>query len=236
MTSANVIEYRIFNKERETVGQHRQNIMCYERWDKLLTFIPLYDHTIQAYGYNEEDEYWENKPENLLTFLLKKSEFNTQLRMLVSNALIKATISDVSPNPSEDEIRAGNEEIAAFAGGHKVSYGEIKGNADVWEIPDRDGLEFALFYNNSMDWLIPVIDRIHNAGYPLQVTRVPSLDKSTPTGGLVLTNSVRFGQCPVYIHSDLTMAVWGACLSYIRFRSKQKTSTTKKSINAEQSS
>ena len=70
-TSANVIEYSIFKGEEE-VGRHSQNIMCSTCNDGLEKFQPYEDFTIQAWGYDEEEEMWENdKRENLKDWLIK---------------------------------------------------------------------------------------------------------------------------------------------------------------------
>lgn len=71
MTSANVIEYTIFKGDKE-VGRHRQNIMCKTCNDGLEKFQPPEDFTIQEWGYDEEEELWENdKRENLKDWLAK---------------------------------------------------------------------------------------------------------------------------------------------------------------------
>jgi hypothetical protein len=69
MTSANVIEYTIYDSTGKAVGDHRQNVLCKTRWHELLKFTPLGSHTIKSWGYDEEEEYWEDEPKNLLTFL-----------------------------------------------------------------------------------------------------------------------------------------------------------------------
>lgn len=71
MTSANKIEYTIFNKQGEEVGIHSQNIMCHICNDDLMKFIPASDFTIKAWGYDEEEDYWEDKEVNLEKWLLK---------------------------------------------------------------------------------------------------------------------------------------------------------------------
>ena len=59
MTSANVIEYDIMNKEGEVVGHHRQHIMCKTNTKELIEkFIPASEYTILPYGYDEEEEIW----------------------------------------------------------------------------------------------------------------------------------------------------------------------------------
>lgn len=79
MTSANVITF-IIRKDGAEVGQHRVNVMCKEYWEKLLVYEPYDKHTIQATGYDEEEEYWEAKPVKLLRFLKEKAETNREIR------------------------------------------------------------------------------------------------------------------------------------------------------------
>ena len=70
-TSANTIEYSIFKGDKE-VGRHRQNVMCSTCHDGLEKFQPYEDFTIQAWGYDEEEEIWESdKRENLKDWLSK---------------------------------------------------------------------------------------------------------------------------------------------------------------------
>lgn len=74
MTSANVIEYTIY-RDGKSVGSHRQNVMCKSNYKDLLKFQPLSEHTILTYGYDEEEEYWqEDEEENLEDFLRKVYE------------------------------------------------------------------------------------------------------------------------------------------------------------------
>ncbi len=80
MTSANVIEYDI-RKNGVNVGYHRENIMCKDHYEDLLKFEPLSEHTIMAFGYDEEEEYWENKPINLETYLKKLSITNKSIKL-----------------------------------------------------------------------------------------------------------------------------------------------------------
>ena len=68
-TSANVIEYRI-TKNGETVGHFRKHLMCkLPDYSDLLKYEPLIDHEIIPNGYDEEEEYWEDDPQNLENFL-----------------------------------------------------------------------------------------------------------------------------------------------------------------------
>lgn len=73
MTSANVTEYRIIKKETgEIAGHHRQHHYCKTRWDELVRkYYPLEDYQIQPYGYDEEEEPWEDEPEELYEFLIR---------------------------------------------------------------------------------------------------------------------------------------------------------------------
>jgi len=71
MTSANVTEYTIFDKNNNKVGNHYQSHLCKTKWHELLRFSPLENYTIMAWGYDEEEEYWENEPINLKEFLCK---------------------------------------------------------------------------------------------------------------------------------------------------------------------
>jgi hypothetical protein len=75
MTSANVIEYTILDKDNNPVGSHRQNVLCKRCNDGLEKFTPSSNFTIQPWGYDEEEELWEGNPVNLGKWLEKnKSE------------------------------------------------------------------------------------------------------------------------------------------------------------------
>jgi hypothetical protein len=70
-TSANVINYTIF-KDGKEVGSHRQNVMCKRCNDGLEKYQPSKDYTISAWGYDEDEDIWEdNKQQNLEDWLLK---------------------------------------------------------------------------------------------------------------------------------------------------------------------
>jgi hypothetical protein len=79
MTSANVVEYRIY-KDGEQVGHYRQHLMCVGRYHELLKYQPLSEHTIEPYGYDEEEGVWYDKEQNLEKFLRK---------MIVTDKIIK---------------------------------------------------------------------------------------------------------------------------------------------------
>ena len=68
-TSANVTEYTIY-KGDEQVGTFRKNWLCrLPEFSDLLKYLPLADHEVVRWGYDEEEDYWEEEPENLETFL-----------------------------------------------------------------------------------------------------------------------------------------------------------------------
>jgi hypothetical protein len=73
MTSANVTEYSIIKKSTgEVVGNHRQHHYCKTNWESLaLKYNPIEDYSIQPYGYDEEDEYWEGEVHDLYDFLVE---------------------------------------------------------------------------------------------------------------------------------------------------------------------
>jgi hypothetical protein len=79
-TSANVIEYNIYKGE-EAVGRFSKHLLCkYPDYAELLKYQPLKDYQIQAWGYDEEDNRWEEEPENLKKFLQKMKPFNQWIR------------------------------------------------------------------------------------------------------------------------------------------------------------
>lgn len=70
MTSSNIVEYTIYNKEGKEVGRHRQNVMCSTCNDGLEKFQPAKDFKIEAWGYDEEEELWgDGKKQNLQKWL-----------------------------------------------------------------------------------------------------------------------------------------------------------------------
>lgn len=72
MTSANVVEYDIIDKNGVSVGHHRQHLMCKTNNEPLLAFQPAEDYMILPYGYDEEEELWEGEPIKLSEFLKSK--------------------------------------------------------------------------------------------------------------------------------------------------------------------
>lgn len=80
MTSANVIEYTI-ERNGEAVGHFRKHLLCkLPDYSDLLKYTPLMEHTIRAWGYDEEEELWEDEPVNLEMFLRKMIPFNAVIR------------------------------------------------------------------------------------------------------------------------------------------------------------
>ena len=68
-TSANVIEYTIL-RNGEEVGHFRKNVLTkFPLYSDLLKYQPLNEHQILTWGYDEEEEYWEDGYENLEKFL-----------------------------------------------------------------------------------------------------------------------------------------------------------------------
>jgi len=80
MTSANVIEYTIYKGENR-VGSFSKNVMCkFPDYSELLKYQPLKEHTILPWGYDEEEEEWEGRRENLENYLKKMVSCNKWLR------------------------------------------------------------------------------------------------------------------------------------------------------------
>ncbi|RPI84285.1 MAG: hypothetical protein EHM34_03915 [Nitrosopumilales archaeon] len=80
MTSANVIEYNII-KDDKIVGHFRKHLLCrLPDYSDLLQYTPLGEHSIQAWGYDEEEELWEDNPVNLEMYLRKMIPMNKQIR------------------------------------------------------------------------------------------------------------------------------------------------------------
>lgn len=79
-TSANVIEYTIYKDDKE-VGNFRKHMLCrLPDHADLLKYQPLNEHTIQPWGYDEEEDEWYDEEENLEDFLRKISKFNKKLK------------------------------------------------------------------------------------------------------------------------------------------------------------
>jgi len=79
-TSANVIEYRI-ERNGEPVGNFRKHLLCrLPDFADLLKYQPLNEHVITPWGYDEEEDEWEDLPENLDEFLRSMVISNKKIR------------------------------------------------------------------------------------------------------------------------------------------------------------
>jgi len=78
-TSANTSDYVIYNKNGDHIGDHHQHWMCSVHWEELLKYQPLKDYTIKETWYDEDEEYDEDKPENLEIFLKKRERSSKEL-------------------------------------------------------------------------------------------------------------------------------------------------------------
>lgn len=90
MTSANRIEYSIFKGDEE-VGSHSQNIMCRTCNDGLEKFQPYEDFTIQAWGYDEEEETWEDDKRVNLKDWLDKNPASFTFKQFEVGEVVKLT-------------------------------------------------------------------------------------------------------------------------------------------------
>jgi predicted glutamine amidotransferase len=89
MTSANITEYTIRNLGGVKIGEYSQHALCYTHWGDLLKFQPLEDYTIQPWGYDEEEEYWEGEETSLKVFIdkLKVNKHNFWTSEDIKNGL-----------------------------------------------------------------------------------------------------------------------------------------------------
>lgn len=69
MTSANTIYYKIQDLDGKRIGEYSWNFYCKPKWEYLLKYEPPEKFIITPYGYDEEENEWEDPPENLETFL-----------------------------------------------------------------------------------------------------------------------------------------------------------------------
>jgi len=93
MTSANVTNYRI-EKNGKEVGNHRQHHMCHTHWHRLYKFMPHSQYTITAWWLDEEEEYHESEPQNLMNFLRERQPNHGDMKRMVAyiekqNAILK---------------------------------------------------------------------------------------------------------------------------------------------------
>ena len=84
-TSANVVEYTI-TKNGERAGRFRKHLLCkFPEYSELLKYEPLDEHEITAWGYDEEEAYWENDPVPLGEYLRRMAPFERALREYFEN-------------------------------------------------------------------------------------------------------------------------------------------------------
>jgi hypothetical protein len=71
MTSANVFYLSVYDKDEKRVGLHRYNMLTEFNYNNLLVHTPHKEHTVLSWGYDEEEEVWEDEIMNLEEFLKK---------------------------------------------------------------------------------------------------------------------------------------------------------------------
>jgi hypothetical protein len=75
-TSSNVTEYTI-TKNNQHVGNFRKHNLCrFPDYAELLKYQPLVEYEIKAWGYDDEEELWEEDVENLESFLKGLIHYN----------------------------------------------------------------------------------------------------------------------------------------------------------------
>lgn len=111
-TSANSIEHSIYKGEKN-VGNFRKNVMCSKPdYAELLKYQPLKDHTIQVWGYDEEEETWEDKPENLEKFLKSMVRSNKKIKEFFEGTKTAEQIMQEMEEERKDEVRKMHEYFA----------------------------------------------------------------------------------------------------------------------------
>lgn len=111
-TSANSIEYTIY-KGKKSVGRFRKNIMCIKPdYAELLKYQPLNEHTIQCWGYDEEEVSWEDEPEKLEDFLKRMIISNRKIREFFDGTKTSDQIMQELEEESKEEVRKMHEHFA----------------------------------------------------------------------------------------------------------------------------
>jgi hypothetical protein len=111
-TSANVIEYTIY-KGKEQVGRFSKHLLCkYPDYAELLKYQPLNEYTIQAWGYDEEEDEWEENPENLEKFLKGMILYNKWLRDYFNGTKTAEQIQQELVYINDEMVRKMNEGFA----------------------------------------------------------------------------------------------------------------------------
>jgi hypothetical protein len=114
-TSANVIEYTIYNinNVEKPVGRFSKHILCkYPDYAELLKYQPLNEHTIQAWGYDEEEDEWEDEPENLEDFLKPMIPTNKKIRAYFKGEKTVEQIMQEFEEERKEKIRKMHEHFA----------------------------------------------------------------------------------------------------------------------------
>ena len=129
-TSANSIEYSIYKGDNEeSVGRFRKNIMCrLPDYAELLKYQPLNEHTIQAWGYDEEEDEWEDKPENLEEFLKRMVPTNKKIREFFSGEKTIEQILQEMEEERKEESRKFHEYYAREREKLKAEYAKKNGS------------------------------------------------------------------------------------------------------------
>jgi len=111
-TSANSIEHSIYKGEKN-VGNFRKNVMCrFPDYAELLKYQPLKDHTIQVWGYDEEEETWEDEPENLENFLKPMIRTNKKIREFFDGTKTVEQIMQEFEEERKEDVRKMHESFA----------------------------------------------------------------------------------------------------------------------------
>jgi len=111
-TSANSIEHSIYKGEKN-VGNFRKNVMCrLPDYAELLKYQPLNKHTIQVWGYDEEEETWEDEPENLEKFLKPMMCSNKKIREFFEGIKTADQIMQEMEEERKEDVRKMHESFA----------------------------------------------------------------------------------------------------------------------------
>ena len=104
-TSANSIEYTI-SRNGKSVGRFSRNIMCSKPDpSELLKYQPLSGHSIQAWGYDEEEDDWYDDPENLESYLKKMIPFNKKIKSYFSGEKTADQIMQELEEEKKEDVR-----------------------------------------------------------------------------------------------------------------------------------
>jgi hypothetical protein len=79
---------------------------------ELLKYQPLNEHTIQAWGYDEEEEEWEDEPENLEEFLKPMVVSNKKIREYFNGTKTVEQIMQEFEEERKEDVRKMHEHFA----------------------------------------------------------------------------------------------------------------------------